>query len=76
MGLIDSHAPHFAAVALGLHPVTVHACDYAAGPQKFSRRNVECEVFHPDLFAKDSEIATAEVKKLHAVGTSRETSIA
>lgn len=48
-----AHAPHFAARGIGLKVVTTHGCDFASGPQMFSRRNVECEVYHSNLFIKD-----------------------
>jgi len=48
-----AHAPHLAAQQVGLDVITTHACDYAAGPQKFAHRNIKFEVYHADLFEKD-----------------------
>jgi site-specific DNA-cytosine methylase len=48
------HAPHFAMKTMGMKVINLGACDYAAGPQKFARRNIDCQTYHPDLFNKST----------------------
>jgi site-specific DNA-cytosine methylase len=50
-----AHAPHFAMKAMGMDVINLSGCDYAAGPQKFARRNIDCQSYHPDLFNKSAE---------------------
>ena len=58
-----AHAPHLAARALGLDVVTTHACDCATGPQKFSHRNFDVEVWHANLWQKDTGVARLVLPK-------------
>ena len=51
-GCSGAHAPHYALAELGIRSKTVVACDYATGPQKFSRRNVQVAEFQPNLMLR------------------------
>ena len=44
------------------------ACDYAAGPQKFARRNIDCQIYHPDLFDKDTTTIPTHSTVLYTAG--------
>ena len=47
-----AHAPHYALAELGIRSKTMVACDYATGPQKFSRINVQVAEFQPNLMLR------------------------
>jgi site-specific DNA-cytosine methylase len=42
---------------LGLCVETVVACDYAPGPQKFSKRNIDVKEFQPNLMLRQPSTA-------------------